>query len=336
MPSDPTRLDQVTAALAGGWAAYREAAARAADEVDGLLREARATTPAEKVPALAASLGVLGARHFDVSRLAPVFGTERDLPAGPALEAIEAAGARLREVAMETGPSVLPLEPGADLGSAVEHELSRIGRGFGAAHVVAVARNGRYERAKHEAWLDGYAFSQWTRRERLLAPPVVVELDGADLKAGGLAALLDGAVRIALVVRDDSAPPAPLVRLLSPGVLAVQSRDGSGLEAVAAASGPAVFAWVPEASAAFVHDPAGGPTLSARLRVSATPAAPRRGLGGQSAVQLAEELRQLEALAGMGAAGTVPAGDSDQPADRLAAWILSQADLGAAAAEAAG
>jgi hypothetical protein len=60
------------------------------------------------------------------------------------------------------------------------------------------------------------------------------------------------------------------------------------------------------------------------------PAPPRKGLGGVSSAQLAEELRQLEAMAGIAPAGAAPAiaGPSEEPADRLAAWILGQASLG--------
>jgi hypothetical protein len=46
---------------------------------------------------------------------------------------------------------------------------------------------------------------------------------------------------------------------------------------------------------------------------------------------LTEELRQLEAMAGIAPAGAAPpiTGPSAEPADRLAAWILGQANLGA-------
>jgi hypothetical protein len=138
-------------------------------------------------------------------------------------------------------------------------------------------------------------------------------------------------------VRDDVAPPAPLVRLLTPGVYLAQTHDGSQMTQLAARPGPGVLAWVPASAAAFVHDPGAGPSLGARLQMLANPPAPRRGLGGQSAAQLAEELHQLEAIAGLAALGgaAVQPGvaSSQNPVDRLAAWILNQSGPPDATAE---
>jgi hypothetical protein len=219
--------------------------------------------------------------------------------------------------------------PGERVHGAVAAALSRIGRGFGAAHVTSLARTARYEPEQHASWLRAYPFARWTRRERQLAPPILVEVDGADLHVSGLAEFLDGGVKILLLVRDGAVPPAPLVRLMTPGVFVAQSHDGAELERFAAWAGPGVFAWMPAAAAAFVHDPAGGPWLANRLTVSSTPAMPRRGLGGWSAAQLAEELRQLQALAAApppANAGFGAPGGAD-PVDRLAAWLISRADL---------
>ncbi|MFQ5457149.1 MAG: hypothetical protein ACE5FC_01655, partial [Myxococcota bacterium] len=137
---------------------------------------------------------------------------------------------------------------------------------------------------------------------------------------------------------DDAAPPAPLVRLTSPGVYLAQTHDGAQLQGLAAWSGPGVVAWVPECSAAFVHDPAAGPALGARIQILAEPPAPRRGLGGLSAAQLADELRQLEAMSSPAPSGDAqaPGGgepSAENPADRLAAWILSQANVADTAVE---
>ena len=308
---------------------YREAVVLAADELEASFRVARASTVADQIPAFAAALGPLGAAHLETDRLAPLFGSEEPSLAGPALGAVEQAAGVLRDLAASTEVAHLDLAPGVDLTGSVREALAHAGRAFGAAHVVAVARNGRFDPAAHGPWLESYPFARWNRRERLLAPPLVVSLDGADLKAGGLAEFLDGGVALVLLVRDSVAPPAALVRLVSPGVLVAQTLDGAAVSAVAAWAGPSVIAWVPAGCAAFIHDPDQSGGLGARLRILSDAVPPRRGLGGQSASQLAEELHQLEAMAGLATtpAGAVAAGDSAHPVDRLAAWILTQADL---------
>jgi hypothetical protein len=300
-----------------------------------MLHAARAASAADPAPAFGASMGVLAAAHIDLGRLARLFSEETALR-GPALDAVEAAGGALRDLTHESDSLVVNLAPGGRLSEAVGEALARVGRAYGAAHVVSLARTGRYDRSTHAGWLQAYPFARWTRRERQIAPPVVVTLDGADCHAAGLAEYLDGNVKLVLVVRDDTAPPAPLVRLITPGVFLAQGHDGSQLPRLASWQGPGILAWLPAGTAAFVHDPAAGASLASRLSVLTDPPAPRRGLGGQSAAQLTEELRQLEAVAGLGtgAAGAAISGASEDPADRLAAWILSQADLAGMTVEA--
>lgn len=327
MPSDAANRPAVLAAFRGAWQAYREAAGTAADEVEAQLLSLR-TPAASPVAAVAIELGPLGASHIDVARIAPLM-TRDEAPNPLGLEALETAGRTLRELATAEPEAASQVGSGERVHGAVAAALARIGRGFGAAHVTALARSGRYEPELHAGWLRAYPFARWTRRERLLAPPVVVEVDGADLHVSGLAEFLDGGVKIVLLVRDGAVPPAPLVRLLTPGLFVAQSHDGGELERFAAWKGPGIFAWMPAAAAAFVHDPAGGPWLANRLQVTTEPAMPRRGLGGWSAAQLGEELRQLKALAAAPApaqAGFAAPGGAD-PVDRLAAWLLSRADL---------
>lgn len=328
MPSD--RLDMIRDRLASRAAPYAEAALLAAEEVDALLRIARVPSQGG-VPAFAAALGPLGAAHFDTDRLAPLFdatGRQSGL-SGPDLQVLDRAASVLREVSGARGPGHLELPPGTDLVTAVRNALGRSGRAFGAAHAVALVRSGRFDPALHAEWLDRYPFARWTRRERQITPPLVVSLDGADLKPSGLAEFLDGGLVLVLVVRDGTAPPAALIRLVSPGVFVAQILDGESFPAFDGLNGPAVVAWVPAGAAAFVHDPSDSPALGARFRILADAVPPRRGLGGLSAAQLADELRQLEAMAGLATApaGAVTPGDSSHPVDRLAAWILTQADL---------
>jgi hypothetical protein len=329
MPSDPARLETVRAALASCRAGYRESAIVTAEELRGLLATLRDARPTDRAASFAASLGALGSAHIDVSRLALLVEEEAPRLSGPALDAIAAAGDVLREVAGARDGEVVDLPPGSSLADAVGRGLARAGRAFGAAHVVALARAGRYRRAEHEPWLQAYPFHRWNRQERLLAPPLIVQLSGANLRAGGLAEYLDGNLKLVLLVRDETAPPAALVRLVTPGTWLAQSHDGAELPQFARHQGPAVFAWVPDGSAAFTHDPAASAVLGARLQVRIDPPPPRKGLGGLSASQLTEELLQLEAMAGISTAPVRPiSGPSEEPADRLAAWILGQANLG--------
>lgn len=327
MPSESPHRRAVLAAFGGAWKAYQEAASAAADEVEAQLLALRAPA-ASPAAAVAVELGPLGASHFDLDKIASLM-THEEAPSPLSIEALETAGRTLRDLATADPEATVQVGPGERVHGAVAAALARIGRGFGAAHVTSLARTARYEPELHAGWLRAYPFARWTRRERQLAPPILVEVDGADLHVSGLAEFLDGSVKIVLLVRDGAVPPAPLVRLMTPGVFVAQSHDGSELERFAAWSGPGVFAWMPSAAARFVHDPGGGPWLANRLSLGSEPAMPRRGLGAWSAAQLAEELRQLQALAAApppAQAGFDAPGGAD-PVDRLAAWLISRADL---------
>jgi hypothetical protein len=233
------------------------------------------------------------------------------------------------------------LEPGGDLRLAVAHALAYAGRAFAAAQVVARIRAGRAKEGDTPATHEGFPFRRWNRAERQIAPPLVVELDGADLHPAGLADFLDGAVKIVLVVRGAMAPAA-LVRLVTPGVWVAQTDDPSTVEALAAVPGPAIAALVPEGAARFVHDPAGGATLRERLRVDFIPeTGEMHALGGLSAFQLAEELAWLRELATAPAAGPAPVTETapaagpglaigdppDAQVEKIAAWLVRQSGL---------
>jgi hypothetical protein len=91
---------------------------------------------------------------------------------------------------------------------------------------------------------------------------------------------------------------------------------------------------VPESAARFVHDPATGPDARARLKITSLPEDRRRKpVGGVSVAQQSEELLHLKSLGGQvgvavpaeAAAVAVPV--SSDPVDKLAAWLLNQADL---------
>jgi hypothetical protein len=168
----------------------------------------------------------------------------------------------------------------------------------------------------------------------------VIEIDGADLRAEHLAEYLDGGVRVALVV-NAPAPPAPLVRLISRGVLVLQTSDASRLETLAGATAPAVVALMPAGCAELLHDPRGGARLDARLTITLPASGRTDALGWRSARQARDELAQLEALAELCAAARdvalvmVPVanqGSETENVDSVTAWLLAQAGFTGGAA----
>jgi hypothetical protein len=324
MQSDRERVDAIQAALAPAREGFRTALVRTRDEVSGL---AATRTAAEPLSArVAAELGPLGAARIDVDRLADAFSDVAQTTMPAAL--VSRAAAMLEEMAVAEDGFTVAVGPDESLADAVGGALARIGRAFGAAHVVALAQTDGAEPGDVGKWLEGYPFARWNRRERELAPPLVVTLPGERLSAGGLAEFLDGGLKLVLVIRGPVAP-ASLVRLISPGLFVAQSEDEAMIRALARWTGPGVVALMPEGAAGFVHAP-GGANLADRLTVGGIPSAPRRAVGRFSVAQQEEELAQLRALAGAAEAPAVAAGEgpvSSDPADRLAAWLLSQADL---------
>ena len=164
-----------------------------------------------------------------------------------------------------------------------------------------------------------------------MSPPLVVTVDGADLWGAELAPYLDGNQTVVVIVRAP-APPAPLVRLITPGTLVFQtSSDETAAQLLTTyAGGPIVGAIVPEGCAEFVHAPDAGRALHERTSVSVKPSGARRALPGWTIWQQEQELQQLLALAAPPVPTTSPAANGAtavaEPADRLAAWLLSHAD----------
>jgi hypothetical protein len=178
--------------------------------------------------------------------------------------------------------------------------------------------------------LESFPPNLWNRAEKGCAPPLVLEVEGADLKAASLGDLLEGSQKIVLVVNGPAAP-APLVRLITPGMTVIQSDDPLDLAALSATPGPGIAALMPEGAAKFVHAP-GGKSLNERLTVSSLPEQePKKALGSISVFQQVEELRQLRALA---ASVQIPAAAEEEAASagaemdeagQLAAWLIHQA-----------
>ncbi|MEW6320343.1 MAG: hypothetical protein AB1635_04560 [Acidobacteriota bacterium] len=330
MPSD-ARTAAALAALTRPRETFRSAVAATLEDVRVYLDTHRAAAD-DRLAVLAAELGPLGARHIDVQRLAGVLGVEP--AASPAVHAVMARALEALAAVAARGDEgfVLDVAPGESLYTATMERLADLGRGIGAARVADAARSGRYRPSDHDGWLIRFPFTLWSQAERAVAPPLVIEVDGTDLRPAGLAECLDGGMRIVLVARGDTSP-APLVRLVTPRTFVAQAADASVVARLAAWSGPGIVALVSERSARFVHDPAAGATLGVRLGELQMPELNhRKRSGGVTVAQQTEELEQLRALHAGGVATAapappLPAAEAADPVDKLAAWLLQQADL---------
>lgn len=328
MPFDELKR-RVLDALEERREAYHSAVATAVDEVRTLL-DARASTNGAKGSRAAAELGVFAAGRIDTERFESLFSDHEQLDEN-AVHQIETALGVLTEI-MESGDDLYQtkVRPGADLRDAVRDALGRSGRAFGAGRAVERARSGS-QAADYEA---AFPPTVWNRAERTVAPPLVVELDGSDLRPAGLADYLEGGQAIVLLVRKP-APPAALARLVTPGTLVVQvTADAgldAGLDALKAWGGAAVLAVVPEGAAVFRYLPK--EDGAGELVVDSLPESEPRAVGGLSAPRQEAELALLKLLDGavagrvVAAAGDGASAASADPTDKLAAWLLRQATI---------
>ena len=320
MPSDP-RVALALTALRPRIEAFRSAVAAAHERAQSLLSAGGGAGKA------AEELGAFAMNRIDAGRFAAIHAGQPALDAASrsiVSQAVEILGSHARAA---NDAFVVDVPPGGSLPDFVAAALGRLGRSFGAAAVVELVKSGRFSAATNAFFLDFYGFEHWGRGERAVAPPLVVVVDGADLRGGGLADFLDGSVQLILVVRGASAP-APLTRLITPSALVIQTNDAGSLARLSSASGPAIVALVPDSAARFVHDPAGGKGAWQRLAVSFRPEPPRRALGMWSAAQQREELLALESLSMPPALGDASieslTGNRDgDPVDRLASWLLT-------------
>jgi hypothetical protein len=330
MPSDD-RITQALKALARSRESFVSSVAMSAEEVRGIL-EREAHSEQDPKDKLAHELGPFAAGRIDTERLVAFAAGKPSLDPSK-LERIRKAYEALGEL-KKAGDDVFIARCELDgyLRGTIVTGLARAGRAFGAARVVEAALTGIPEAEGVEDPLSAFPPVLWNRAERAWAPPLVVEVEGQDLRVASLGELLDGAQKIVLVVNGPAAP-APLVRLLSPGVVVIQSDDPADLAALEAAPGPGVAALMPEGAAKFVHTP-GGKTLGQRLEVKFLPEKePKRGLGAISAFQQAEELRQLASLSAPVELVVPRNGDKPQEgaamdeAGQLAAWLIHQAKI---------
>lgn len=342
MPSEESR-ERVAAALEAVSTermAFRSSLVVTIEEVRGLL-DARETRDADRGGRLADELGTFAAGRIDSARLAELLIEPHRVGTAEAQQ-IERALDVLRSLQADGDAAfVSTLDTDDTLTRGAGRALAELGRAFGAARVVELVRDGLYKGRDRDS-LERFPFRRWNRAERAIAPPLILEIRGADLCAGGLAEYLDGSQKIVLVV-DGETPPAALTRLITPGVLVIQTDDPADLARLGECPGPAVAALVPATAARFTHAPAadGGPGA---LMVERLPAEdPRRPIGERSVFQQREELRQLRALTRVGPqAGGAPGGVAKDgtaaaeldPAGKLAAWLLGQADVSDLSADA--
>ena len=327
MPSDPSRVRLALDALAGPIAEFRAAIAGALGQAEAVLAEATAG-PDTRTARAQVELGAFAAGRIDPQAFADRFA--RVSPVGPAATAaLVRSVSILREVVVR-GEELFVVEvpPGGELTATVGTALEQVGRAFGAIQLAELVRAGRYQAEEPDLLLAG-GFRHWSRAARRCMPPLVVSLAGEDLHATALTDFCDGSAKLLLVVQGLCAP-APLVRLITPGTFVLQTTDRAGLDRFAAQQGPAVAALLPQGTARFLHDPAGGRESWQRLSVVELPEPPRRAVGGQSAWQQAEDLEQLVALARTpfsipgAAAPAAPALGESEAVDRLASWLLGQ------------
>ena len=324
MPFDELK-QRALAALEDRREAYHSAVANAVDEVRTLLDSQRATKGAKGSRA-AAELGVFASGRIDTERFESLLSDHEKLDSD-AVEKIEAALETLNEL-LKAGDDLyhVKVRPGADLRDTVRDALARSGRAFGAGRAVERARSG----GEAVDYADGFPPTAWNRAERTVAPPLIVEVDGADLRPAGLADYLEGGQAIVLLIRKP-APPAALARLVVPGTLVVQTTDAEGLEALREWEGPAIVAVLPEGAATFRYAPKKG--AEGALTVDDLPEDDLRAVGGLSVARQEAELELLELMDGavagrvVAAAGDGASAEAADPTDKLAAWLLRQATI---------
>lgn len=331
------RVNAAQQALQGQGAAFRAAVESTCAAVRAYLAAHGARTE-ERARETALELGGFAGGRIDVGRFASVLDVSRVLE--PAEEAIvrRCVGV-MEELLAKEDLFLCHVGPNHDLRTTVDDALANVGRAFGAARVFHAVKIGAYHADEHGPALMRFPFRQWSRAERLVAPPMVVSVDGSALHAAALADLLDGRQKIALVVSGTSTW-APLARLITPHLFVMQTDSAADLTRLAAANGPGVAAVLSTEAARFVHDPAVEHLEVTHLRADT----PRSAVGGWSVWQQQEELallRQLAAAevlasraraqAGAGSSGLPNGAAQFTDVDELTSWMLSQAGFAAGA-----
>jgi len=303
------------------------------------------TAVADPAGVLGGELGSFAAGRVDTTRLAGLVGV--DEAPDPLLHQLMAIADEGFDAFVRQGDDVFRVNvtDGGDLRDAVRDALADLGRAFALARAVEKARSHRFDPDRNHELLHPWPFHRWAPAEKDMAPPLVIDLAGADLRAVGLAEFLEGSFRAVLRVRGETLP-TPLGRLATPGVFVAQVTGDAAdaLQALADHEGPGVVAVFESESGAlpFVHRADGALDVDAdALDAAIDHASERRGTPGLM------DLRSLRAFAASGIATEAPSGTSAAPAsgdtaaapavqvtstadetspevDRLAGWLLSQ------------
>lgn len=301
--------------------------------VSATLERARKTLVPESEPGYAeASLGAFASGRIDPKRFAMVSSGAAPID-NVGYAAIERAAKALESILNSGDEQFVVNVPAGGLASdAIQSRLTTLGAAFAAGAVVELVRRRTYDAVNHGASIEGRPFSNWSAGERKLAPPLVVRLAGRDIDPVALGSFMDGCLRLVLVV-DEPCAPAPLARLVSPGVFVAQTSDAAVLDKLSDLETPAIVAIMNGPEARFVHDPRGSLAMWQRIQVTRMPdALPRQSLGSRSAWQQREDVIHLKSLVeppslpsslGGPVARGIDGGVTD-PVERLTAWLLEQ------------
>jgi len=304
--------------------------------VSSTLERAKALLTADSGSSLAgAALGNFASGRIDPDRFAMI--SAGSAPIDSVGRTVVERAIELLEPLLAGGDDafVVDVKSGTSPVTAVRARLTKLGSVFAAATLIELVRRRVYDPTQRILSFGGHPFEKWNAGERKIAPPLVVRLEGADLDAFEFASLMDGCVRFVLIISGQCSP-APLARLVSPGVFVAQTGDAGILAKLTDLDAPAIIAVMNGAEARFVHDPRGGAAIWQRMQLSNIPSAiPRKPIGNRSAWQQRDDLAHLEALARQPLPlapliDEISALDGNaiaDPAERLAAWLLDQSSF---------
>lgn len=326
MPSD-NLTELVLASLEGPRTAFASSLSAAAEQVRGTLAGLSADV-GERNDLLKTQLGGFAAGRINIEKFSSFADGQKSVNAG-AVPTLKKAQEVLNELT-EAGKDLnkVKIAVGKNVRCGVRRGLERIGRAFGAARCIELAKAGTFNEAEHGKMLNGLPFAEWNQAERAMAPPLVVHVNGRSLHPASLVEFMDGGVKLVLLI-DGPCAPAVLARLMAPGTFVMQTEDVAAVDKLANWEGHGIVAIVPPGAATFTYQPDEGKSFSAALKIEFQPDESNISpLGSLSAQQQVEDLNLLTALTG---AAATPQEVSEEPpvnpVDQLAAFLLNKANI---------